>query len=56
MITTEEAERIDREFTDAFEREDASPRQAAEELYRELGDEYNALGNQERADFLWYGR
>ena len=33
MITVEEAERIDREFTDAFEMEDASRRQAAEKLY-----------------------
>lgn len=58
MITTEEAERIDGEFAEAFAIETVSTRQAANKMYEAWQDLYstmalhNALDNQERADFF----
>lgn len=43
MITTEEAERIDGEFTNAFEMETVSCRQAAEKMYDAWQDLYSIM-------------
>ena len=46
MITTEEAERIDGKFADAFELEKVSRRQAAEQMYEAWQELYALMGRE----------